>query len=366
LSARIVHLCDWLPPDFGAVGQYALEAARNRARAGAEVLLAGLSSRGDSEVEERHGAGRLRILRLASEPCEREHFVARAAWTLVTDLRLVAATLPDLARADTILFTGSPPLLVHLLVPLNLLLRRRLVYRITDFHPECLIAELGRAPLWLRLFLRWTSVLRRAVDEFEVLGEDQRRRLLAAGIRAERVRLERDDSPVPFPAGLEPLPRPAPLAGRLVLLYSGNFGLAHDDATFVEGYRRHHASGSGRVALWLNATGARADRVEARLRAEGLPVHRSAPVPTAELARLLASADAHLITLRDEFVGYVMPSKVYGCIRSGRPVLFVGSTASDVDLLCRERLPPGRYLRAAAGDPEAVAAALETLSRTVS
>jgi hypothetical protein len=120
------------------------------------------------------------------------------------------------------------------------------------------------------------------------------------------------------------------------------------------------------VALWLNATGARADRVEARLRAEGLPVHRSAPVPTAELARLLASADAHLITLRDEFVGYVMPSKVYGCIRSGRPVLFVGSTASDVDLLCRERLPPGRYLRAAAGDPEAVAAALETLSRTVS
>ena len=32
--------------------------------------------------------------------------------------------------------------------------------------------------------------------------------------------------------------------------------------TFVEGYRRHHREGSGRVALWLNATGAKADRVE--------------------------------------------------------------------------------------------------------
>jgi hypothetical protein len=116
------------------------------------------------------------------------------------------------------------------------------------------------------------------------------------------------------------------------------------------------------VALWLNATGARADRVEARLRELGLPVHRSRPVPLADLARLLIAPDAHLITLRDEFAGYVLPSKVYGCIRSGRPVLFVGPEASDVHLLCRERLPGGRYLRAAVGDPAAVAAALEAIA----
>ncbi|MBP1643988.1 MAG: hypothetical protein H6Q03_2657 [Acidobacteria bacterium] len=362
MRASVVYLCDWLPPDFGAVGQYALRAARELARQGREVLLVGLSTAGDSEVEERVGAGRLVVRRLAADGYDRADLARRAAWTLAADLRLVAAALPELARAGEVVFTGSPPFLIHLLVPANLVLRRRLAYRITDFHPECLIAELGRAPGWLRLLRRWTIFLRRFVHRFEVLGEDQRRRLLEIGIPPARIELARDDSPVEIPAGLAPLPRPLALAGRRLLLYSGNFGVAHDDATFVEGYRLHHARGSGGVALWLNATGARADRVEARLRELGLPVHRSQPVPLADLARLLVAPDAHLITLRDEFAGYVLPSKVYGCIRSGRPVLFVGPETSDVHLLCRERLPAGRYLRAAVGDPAAVAAALEAIA----
>ena len=365
MTGRVVYLCDWLPPDFGAVGQYALAAARDLARRGRSVTLAGLSSCGDAVTEERVGPGRLRILRLGAERYDRSHLRARAAWTLRSNLRLVAATLGAMARADEVYFTGSPPFLVHLLVPLQGLLGRRLVYRITDFHPECLIAELGRAPLWLRALRSWTVLLRKRVARFEVLGEDQRRRLLEIGISAERIELVRDDSPVAIGPETEPLARPSALEGRVVLLYSGNLGVAHDDSTFFVGYRRHHREGSGRVALWLNATGAKADRVEAALRTAGLPVHRSRPVPLEQLARLLVSPDAHLITLRDDFVGYVLPSKVYGCIRSGRPVLFVGSDESDVDLLCRERMQPGDYLRVAAGNSAGVADALEALADRV-
>jgi glycosyl transferase family 4 len=362
---RLVYLCDWLPPDFGAVGQYSLRFARERAAAGEEVVLAGLSSAGDSVEEETLGAGRLRVVRLGAAAYERGNFRRRAWWTARTDLRLVRRLWAELRRADEILFTGSPPFLVHLLVPANALLGKRLTYRITDFHPECLIAELGRAPWPLRAFQRLTVALRRRVDRFEVLGEDQRRRLLALGIRPERIVLKRDPSPVEVPPGTAPLPRPAELAGRPLLLYSGNFGVAHDDRTFVEGYRLHHERGAGRarrMGLWLNATGAKADAVEAALRGAGLPVHRSRPLPIAELPRLLATPDAHLITLRDEFVGYVLPSKVHGAIASGRPVLFVGSAESDVHLLCAERLPRERYLRVDVGDAPGVARALDELA----
>jgi hypothetical protein len=359
---RLVYLCDWLPPDFGAVGQYSLSFARERAAAGEDVLLAGLSSAGDSIVEETPGAGRLRIVRLGARTYERSDWRARAWWTARTDLRLVRRLWRELARADEILFTGSPPFLVHLLVPANLLLRKRLTYRITDFHPECLIAELGRAPAPLRAFHRLTVALRRRVDRFEVLGEDQRRRLLEIGIAPERIALKRDPSPVAIPAGTAPLPRPPDLAGRRLLLYSGNFGVAHDDRTFVAGYRLHHERGSGRMGLWLNATGAKADAVEAALRAARLPIHRGRPLPLDELPRLLVTPDAHLITLRDEFVGYVLPSKVHGCIESGGPVLYVGSAASDVHLLCAERLQEGRYYRVGVGDAEGVARALEALA----
>lgn len=358
----LLYLCDWLPPDFGAVGQYSLLFARERAAAGEDVVLAGLSSTAGSVEEERVGAGRLRIVRLRAEVYDRADFKRRALWTLRTNLSLIRALRREIRRADEVLFTGSPPFLIHFLLPLNLLLRKPLTYRITDFHPECLMAEMRRVSFPLRLFHRWTIFLRRRVDRFEVLGEDQRARLLEIGIRPERIVLKRDPSPVEIPADAEPLPVPEELRGRTVLLYSGNFGVAHDHETFVEGYRRHHREGSGRVGLWLNATGAKADRVEEILRSEGLPVHRSRPVPLDLLPRLLVTPHAHLITLRDEFIGYVLPSKVHGCIQSGRTVLFVGSERSDVHLLCAQGLPAERYLRAGVGDAEGVWAALEGLA----
>ncbi len=360
---KLVYLCDWLPPDFGAVGQYSVLFARQRAAVGEEVTLVGLSSTRSSEEVEEVDHGRLTTLRLRAPVYDRADWKERARWTLATNARLLWRARRALAAADEILFTGSPPFLLHWLAPLNVLLRARLTYRITDFHPECLMAELGESrPAALDAFYRLTLALRNQIDGFEVLGEDQRRRLLAIGIPAERITLKRDPSPVAIPAGTLPLPPPPELQGSRILLYSGNFGVAHDHETFLAGYRLHHTRGSGRVRLWLNATGARADRVAEMLAAEGLPFHRSRPVPLAELPRLLVTPDAHLVTLRDEFVGYVLPSKIYGCVASGRPLLFIGSAASDVHLLARQGLPEARYFRAEIGDAEAVAHALQAIA----
>jgi len=359
---RLVYLCDWLPPDFGAVGQYSVGFARQRAAEGEDVLLVGLSSTDDSIETEQLGEGRLTIWRLKTKPYDRSRFVRRALWTLRVNGRIVANVWSELRRADEILFTGSPPFLLHFLAPLNLLLRKRLTYRITDFHPECLMAGFDRVPVALRCFHRMTVFWRRTIDRFEILGEDQRQRLLDIGIRLERIFLKRDPSPVEIPADTQPTDRPEELAGRVVLLYSGNFGHAHDHKTFVEGYRQHHREGSGRVGLWLNATGAKADLVEGLIREEGLPLHRGRPVPLDQLPRLLVTPDAHLITLRDPFVGYVMPSKVYGCIESGCDILYVGSEKSDVHLLCTQHLPPTAYRRVAVDDAEHVAEALEAIA----
>jgi len=361
--ARIVYLCDWLPPDFGAVGQYALNAARALAGQGHQVVLVGLTSGPTASRAETVGRGGLTIRTLSAPAVDRARLGRRLAWTLATNLRLLRHAWADLRRCDRVVFTGSPPFLLHLLVPVGWWLRVPLTYRITDFHPECLMAALDRVPWPLRLFHRLTVALRRRVDRFEVLGRDQQRRLAEIGIPDARITLDRDTAPVPIDPAATPLPVPAALAGRVVLLYSGNWGVAHEVDTLVEGYLAHHRQGSGRVGLWINAIGANADRVEQRLRAAGAPVARSRPVPLADLPRLLVTPAAHLICLRDGFVGYVLPSKVYGCLLSGRPILFIGSDRSDVDLLCRERCAPGQtYLRVPVGDVAGVADALETLA----
>ncbi len=369
---RLVYFCDWLPPDFGAVGQYSLLFAGERAAAGQDVVLAGLTSGQPGTTDELVGAGRLRVVRRRAPLYDRSRLGARAWWTARTNLGLLWGVRGAVRRADEILITGSPPFLLHLAAPLAALLRKTLVYRITDFHPECLMAERGLLDdagqvRWrpggalLIAFHRLTVALRRRlVDRFEVLGQDQRQRLLAQGIAGDRIVLKRDPSPVEIPPGTAPLERPAELAGRCVLLYSGNFGVAHDHQTFVAGYRLHHRQGSGRVGLWLNATGARADLVEKALRDEGLPLVRGRPLPLALLARLLVTPDAHLITLRNPFVGYVLPSKIYGCLASRRDILYVGSRRSDIHLLADAA--GGGYFQVETGDAQALAAALEALA----
>jgi hypothetical protein len=145
-----------------------------------------------------------------------------------------------------------------------------------------------------------------------------------------------------------------------VLLYSGNYGIAHEVETFVEGYRLHHQCGSGRVRLWLNATGAGAEEVVARLSALELPFHRSRPVALERLPGLLKAPHAHLVLLKDAFVGFVMPSKIYACLGSRKPLIFVGSAKSDVDLLAGASGLP--YWRISCGDPKGLAGALESLA----
>lgn len=358
-----VYICDWLPPDFGAVGQYSLLFARRLASRGERVVLIGLASKEPGAREERIGGGRLQILKLRARPYDKTNFARRLLWTLAVNTRLLLAAWPHLRRTTRIVFTGSPPLFLHWIAPANLWLRKELVYRITDFHPECAMVERTRPSLLLKLLYRLTLFWRRRVDAFEALGHDQAARLKEIGIPPERIRYLPDPSPVDIGRETRPLPRPEAARDRCLLLYSGNWGLAHDIDTFVEGYARHHRGGNGRVLLWLNAVGGGADKVETALKARSLPFVRGAPVPTEQLASLLVTPDAHLITLSDAFVGFVLPSKVHGCIASGRPVLFIGSAKSDVHRLCTEKMR-APYRRVDVGDAEGCAGVLDRMAQS--
>jgi hypothetical protein len=361
MARRLVYLCDWLPPDFGAVGQYAVLEARDWARRGFAVTLVGLTSRAAIRGPvESVGDGSLEIVQVHRRTYEKHRFIRRLIWTIASNLALLRAAFTRMRTADAVVFTGSPPLMLHFIAPLNLLMRRRLIYRIMDFHPECSIAERGRAGPLLGALLRLTRFWRRRIDGFEVLGFDQAERLREIGIADKRIEIKPISSPVAFPAGLEPLPLPPEIAGAGgVILYSGNWGVAHDDDTFIAAYTRYVAESQQPLRFWINAIGAKADHVEQELRARGLPIHRSRLVPLDDLPRLLIAADVHLITLRDAFVGYVVPSKVHACIESAKRIVFVGSDRSDIDRLAASAVPSGRYRRVEVGDVAGLVAVLK-------
>jgi hypothetical protein len=364
-SSWLFYVVDWLPPDFGAVGQYAMISARDMAQTGRKVSLIGLTSGcGETDPEmSRCDGGVLEVRRLHAKRYDKSALINRLIWSLGANFKLIWEVLRDpRSRGAEVLFSGSPPFMIFFAVLVKWLRGAKLIYHITDFYPEVIIAARGSQSLPLTLLERLTWLLRKSVDVFLVLGEDQRRLLLAGGIAPERIELKRYGSPILITGREKPASRPIELAGRKVLLYSGNYGVAHEIDTVVEGLIQHHREGSGRFGLWLNGTGSGVETVVKSLTMAGIPFARSEPVALDQLPSLLAAADAHLIALRPRFSGLVMPSKVYGCLLSGRPILYVGPSSSDVHLLCTEARNTV-YEHVDPGDVAGFAGALERLAQ---
>ena len=82
------------------------------------------------------GEGAVEVIRVKRPIYAKQRLAERLVWTIVSNLLREGGIWLHVA-ADAVLFTGSPPLLLHFIAPLNLIVRTLLIYRITDFHPEC-------------------------------------------------------------------------------------------------------------------------------------------------------------------------------------------------------------------------------------
>ena len=141
-------------------------------------------------------------------------------------------------------------------------------------------------------------------------------------------------------------------------MYSGNLGLAHSFDEFLEAARRLRDR-DDLVFLFVGA-GPRAEEVRAARDREGLSNVRLLDYfPRQELYRSLSLADVHLISMRPEMTGIVVPGKLYGIMAAGRPALFVGPVhCESADTIRRA----GCGFAVAPGDAEGVVSALTTLA----
>ena len=114
---------------------------------------------------------------------------------------------------------------------------------------------------------------------------------------------------------------------RLGLLYSGVFGRAHTSEGLSE-LARALADRGGRMVF--SAGGNATEDLRKSMQESGTPVTFAPMVPADRLAARLSAADVQIVTLRESWTGTVIPSKFFGALAIGRPVLFVGSPESAI------------------------------------
>jgi colanic acid biosynthesis glycosyl transferase WcaI len=193
-----------------------------------------------------------------------------------------------------------------------------------------------------------------------VLSEGMRGRLQRRGVEADQLRVVPNwadtDAIHPLPSARSATRRRHGLEGRFVVGYSGNFGRAHEFGTLLTA--AGVLAGDGFTFL-MTGGGARWRELRTAAEAAGLSNMLFQGYQPAELlADSLAAADVHLVSLLPALEGLIVPSKVYGILAAGRPVLFIGDTQGDTAQLVREH---DCGMAVAVGDSEGMVAWLRAL-----
>jgi glycosyltransferase involved in cell wall biosynthesis len=254
------------------------------------------------------------------------------AWSLLLVLRR-RRNLPD------VLVIGTDPILSVLVAWFVKRLRPsvQVVHWCYDLYPEAPIAEgmLHENSILVRLLKRLTGAAYRCCAILADLGGCMRRLLERYNAPARHVTL------VPWALSEPAEVVPADPATRqelfgeakLGLLYSGNFGRAHSYEEFLELARSLRGES---IHFCFGVRGNQAEELRAAVRADDTNVSFAGFAPESALEKRLGATDIHLVSLRPAWTGVVVPSKFFGCLAAGRPVLFAGSQDAAIAQWIRE------------------------------
>ncbi len=361
---RILLLNQYYPPDTSATAKMAHSVVDALSISHDVTVLCGRPSYDPTErrpwrLFQTEQAGLVRIIRAGSTDFPRFEMKKR----VVNYLSYAALSIPRalFVPCDAVMAMTDPPFQGIVGAIVAILKRKPYVYNIRDMYPDMAvggsIVEPGRlARIWEKLH-RWA--LRRAT-RVVVLGEDMRARIVAKGVDPGRVLIVRDGTEILPPN--TPLPAPDPEVVRairgnysFVLVHAGNLGFYGAWNTLVTAARNLVSEG---VSLVFVGNGAQRSQIEAT--AAGSDNIRFLEFfPASKIPSVLAAADAHVITVKRGLEGVVVPSKMYGILAAGKPIVAVAPRETDVVSLGLQR---GFAVAADPDRPAEVVNAVRTLA----
>ena len=291
----------------------------------------------------------VRVLRTRSTAFDRTQLHHRALnyGTYLTDslLRSLSIERPQLVVCMT-----DPPIVGDLGVAVAKRFRAPLLVISEDVFPE-IATELGRLtnPMLVGVLRRLVGFYLRRAKHIVAIGDRMRDRLVEKGAAADRVTVIPNwvDASV-----IRPGPRDnawsqeQELTDSFVVMHSGNVGHAQnlDNLVYATTYLRDLDD----LAVPIVGFGARHAEVTAlaqRLEADRvmfLPYQ-----PREVLSESFGSAHVHYVGLAKGLSGFVVPSRLYGILAAGRPVIVAADADSETARLvneveCGVVVPPDR------------------------
>jgi colanic acid biosynthesis glycosyl transferase WcaI len=360
---KLVFVNRFFYPDISATSQLLSDAAFYLAGKGHEihVVTSRLSYEGDARLDAREVVNGVQVHRLWTTSFGRGKMIGRAMDYVSFYFSVFFYLFQILESGDRVIAKTDPPLVS---IPVGAAARlrgARLINWLQDLFPEVAV-ELGvQIPSVIVSMLTWLrnlSLLQ--ADQNIVIGELMRNRVLKQGVYTENTAMVpnwADGTAVVPRTATNPLREEWQLGEKFVIGYSGNLGQAHEIETLL-GAIRQLSSNPSVVFLFIGG-GALLDELKIRLGEEGLVNCLFQPYqPREQLHLSLTLPDVHLVILKPELEGLIVPSKIYGVMSAGKPMLYIGDKEGEGASLVIEH---GIGEVVAEGDSEALVSLIQKM-----
>ena len=305
--------------------------------------------RGHTRLPRRDVRNGVEIVRVPSTAFERTKLGLRAVnyASYIGSSLLQGLTGP---RPDLVLTMTDPPMVGDV----GLAIARRfgvpLLVISEDVFPE-IATQLGRLenPVLVATLRQLIGFYLKRADLVVAIGDTMRRRLEEKGAPPDRLRVIPNwvdtDAISPQPVDND-WSRANGLMGKFVVMHSGNIGHAQNLEALVRATT--FLRDLDDLALVIIGAGARHTaliRLAQRLHADKL---RSLPYQSRDvLPQSLSAAHLHYVGLAEGLAGFVVPSRLYGIMAAGRPIVVAADPESETAQVvervgCGIVVPPSR------------------------
>ena len=330
---KILCICQVYEPDPAAVGQYLADVARELVRLGEGVTV--LTSReGYDDPSERYKQREIldgvEVIRLPFSSFGKKRILVRLAGQLAFLLQAFFTGL-CMRNVKEIVITTVPPMTSIFGSILSKLKRVPIVFWAMDINPDQLIrmgktTETSMVSRTLNYFDR--SILKQSakIITLDRFMADTLNRKMDVSAKLSVIPLWPLDKylgSVPISHGENPFRIKLGLQDKFVVMYSGNHSPVNPLDTVIEAAKQMEED--DRFVFVFIGGGQGKVKVEESVKSGARNIISLPYQPLDQLKYSLSAADIH-----NDMVGVVHPSKIYGILKTARPVISLGPQDSPI------------------------------------
>ena len=343
---KIIFLNWYYPPDTSATSELLASLTSDLAEEAHDIhVIASRQQNSNNEIRlpSREVINGVTVHRVWTSNFGRRRLMGRAVDYITFYLSAALNLLLLTRRKDIVVAKTDPPLMSVIAMAVVKLKAAKQINWIQDLYPE-VAAVLGVKGMQGRIYkgIVWIRNTSLKTAKMNVcLGEQMASKLKAEGVSQEKIRIipnwVTNDAVEKAQADEVDLKTEWGLDNKFVIGYMGNLGRAYDFSAIISA--ADALKENPNIVFLIVGSGVQLDYIRAEVDRRKLNNIVFKPYqPNEKLAESLSVPDIHLVMLKPELEGLIVPSKIYGITAVGRPILFLGNKEGEMgSMLTREK-----------------------------